>query len=369
MIIIDKSNEIQTFLAQIDNSNLPLVRLDGDSFELANGIQDDLILIHAGAVREFSVAQKAKLNEQRGVILFKDNKDTLIFENIVLEFDKNTPVTSVVQSLINLEELFKENIILKSQLFSLNKEISTLIGSVETELLRVKKFYEFNTPKRFKDIKGLKILSKYAAGESIGGEFFDLFEAQNKIFLLMSDTSSYLASSSILSLFTAFKMENSINQEANEKLMREIQLEMQEISSNKKKELNVSILSLIIDLNNYEVSGYVFGDYRMLSSAQLQKLSGIEKNMLNADLNEGKVNLSLERGERALVLSPGFNKSWSTLKPDFMVEELLNKANVKQLDILDEIFFQFKKDSKSGFLPYDASAVMMEVQKNVMLKV
>lgn len=369
MIIIDKNNEIQNFLGQADNSDLPLVRLDATSFELANGIQDDLILIHAAALREFNTAQKAKINEQRGVILFQDHKDEFIFENLLYEFDKTKTPRTVLQSLLNIEEIFKENIILKSQLFSLNKEISTLIGSVETELLRVKKFYEFNTPKRFKDIKGLKLISKYAAGESIGGEFFDIFEGQNKIFLLMSDTSSYLASSSILSLFTAFKMENKITPESNEKLMNEIKAEMIEISSSKKKELNVAMLSLIIDLNNYEASGYVFGDYRIASSAQIQKLTGISKNMIQTDLNEGKVHFNFERGEKALILSPGFNKSWSTIKPDFMVEELLNKSNIKQLDILDEIFFQLKKDRSNGFLPYDASAVMMEVQKNVMLKV
>lgn len=368
MIIIDKDNEIQNYLEKAQDISLALVRLDADSFEIARGISDELVLLHHKAYAKFSPALKAKLDEQRGLVFFR-GKTAINKENLLFDFEVSDDVQSVALKLSNLEELFKENTILKSQLFSLNKEISTLIGSVETELLRVKKFYEFNTPRRFKDIKGLKIISKYAAGESIGGEFFDMFEGQNKVFLLMSDTSSYLASSSILSLFTAFKMENKINDESNEKLMNEIKLEMQEISSSKKKELEVAILSIIIDLNTYEASGYVFGDYRLMSSLKLDKLVGIDKNLINTDINAGKVNFKFDRAERTLFLSPGFNRSWSTIKPDFMVEELLNKGSIKQLDVLDEIFFQFKKDRASGFLPYDASAIMMEVQKNVMLKV
>lgn len=368
MIIIDHNNEIHQYLDAVNDGSLALIRLDADSFEIANGISDELVLIHSGAYAGFSRALKAKLNEQRGLIFYLEDSP-LACENILFDFKASDDAQSVIQKLENLEEIFKENTILKSQLFSLNKEISTLIGSVETELLRVKKFYEFNTPRRFKDIKGLKIISKYAAGESIGGEFFDIFEGQNKVFLLMSDTSSYLASSSILSLFTAFKMENKINDDSNEKLVNEIKLEMQEISSNKKKELDVALLSIIIDLNTYEAEGYVFGDYRIMSSLKLDKLKGIDKNLVNSNVKEGKVSFKFDRAERALFLSPGFNRSWSTLKPDFMVEELLNKGSIKQLDILDEIFFQFKKDRPSGFLPYDASAIMMEVQKNVMLKV
>jgi len=368
MIIIDKEQEIQAYFEKIDSFEIPLVRLDSASFELAQGIQDELILIHIDQYQDFSISLKAKLNEQKGVILFFKDED-LILENLVYSFNKDSSLASVYSHLFHIQSLYRENIVLKSQLLSLNREMSGLIGSVETELLRVKKFYEHNAPKRYKDIKGLKLLSKYAAGESIGGEFFDIFEKQNKIFLLMSDTSSYLASSSILSLFTAFKMENEITLESNKRLVEDIKAEMQEISQNKKKELEVSVLSVSIDLNSYEVEGFIFGDFKGISSLKLDKFSGMKKNLIHAQVDEGKVADHLTRGERLIFLSPGLNRSWSQLKPDFMIEELLNKSNVKQIDILDEIFFQLKKNRKSGFLPHDASAIMMEVQKNVIIQV
>jgi hypothetical protein len=367
MIIIDSKEEIQNFFKKIENFELALVRLDIATFELAQGIKDELVLMHESEYKGLAPAQKAKLDEHRGLVLFGPEK--LITENLFYSFDASSDAQLVHQHLVQLENVFKENIILKSQLFSMNKEISGLMGSVEMELLRVKKFYENNTPKRYKGIKSLRILSKYAAGESIGGEFFDIFEDQSKLYLLMSDTSSYLASSSILSLFTAYKLEKNITKESQHKLLVEIQNEMKELSLNKKKELKVSILSLSIDLNSYEVEGYVAGGFRGISSLKLDKLNGNEKNLIHSNISELAFNFNLVRGERVLFLSPGLSRSWSQLKPDFMIEELINKSNIKQLDILDEIFFQLKKDRQSGFLPHDASAIMMEVQKNAIIKV
>lgn len=367
MIIIDNDDEIQKFFNQVENFELALVRLDIDTFELAQGIKDELVLMHLAEFNKLNISQKAKLNEHRGVVLFGD--DTIILENLFYSFHKESNPQLVNQNLLLLESVFKENIILKSQFFSMNKEISNLMGSVETELLRVKKFYENNTPKRYKGIKALKILSKYAAGESIGGEFFDIFEDQSKIFLLMSDTSSYLASSSILSLFTAFKLEKNISLEAQKNLVLDIKNDMKELSLNKKKELKVRILALSIDLNSYEVEGFIAGKFRGISSLKIDKLKGNEHNLIHADIDDLAFKFNLDRGERILFLSPGLTKSWSQLQPDFMIEELINKSNIKQIDILDEIFFQLKKDRSSGFLPHDASAIMMEVQKNAIIKV
>jgi hypothetical protein len=366
MIIIDSGDEIQNFFKKIENFEIALVRLNLETYEMAQGIKDELLLLHHKVYESLSPAQKAILNEQRGVILFGCEE---VLENLFYTFDASSNHKLVYQHLLHLENVFKENIILKSQLFSMNREISGLIGSVETELLRVKKFYENNTPKRYKGIKGLKILSKYAAGESIGGEFFDIFEDKSKIYLLMSDTSSYLASSSILSLFTAFKMEKDVTQESQARLLKEIKLEMIELAKNKKKKLEVSILSLSIDLNSYEVCGYVAGNYKGISSLNLDKLAGNKQNLIESDIKDLEFSFNLDRGERLLLLSPGLNKSWNQLRPDFMIEELINKGNIKQIDILDEIFFQLKRDRKSGFLPHDASAIMMEVQKNVIIKV
>lgn len=368
MIIIDFESEIQEYFKKIPNFEIPLVRVDIVAYELANGIQDELLLIHREEYSKMTIQVKEKLNAQKGVILFSNIED-LILENLIYSFDSKSDPSLVYSHIFHIESLYRENIVLKSQLLSVNREMSGLIGSVETELLRVKKFYEHNAPKRYKGIKSLKIISKYAAGESIGGEFFDIFEKHNKLFLLMSDTSSYLASSSILSLFTAYKIENDISIESNKKLVTEIKAEMQEISSSKKKELEVSLLSIAIDLNTYELEGYMYGSFRGVSSLNLNKFNGENKNLINTDIEDGKFKTSLNRGERLLVLSPGLVKSWSQLKPEFMIEELLNKPNIKQIDILDEIFFQLKKDRKSGFLPHDASAIMMEVQKNVMVQV
>ena len=57
------------------------------------------------------------------------------------------------------------------------------------------------------------------------------------------------------------------------------------------------------------------------------------------------------------------------MEPKFMIEELVINQNIKGLDVLDEIFFQIKKESINGFLPVDASSILVEVQKNAMVQI
>ncbi|MCO4753654.1 MAG: hypothetical protein KC478_04195, partial [Bacteriovoracaceae bacterium] len=272
-------------------------------------------------------------------------------------------------NLEHLEAVLKESMVLKSQLLTMNRELSEVLGSVETELLRVKRSYEVNAPKRFQNLKGVKLLSKYAAGESVGGEFFDIFKTDNKVFFLMSETSSYLASSSILQIFSDYKEKGEVSSESEIRLLEEIKAEAQQINSNKKKALKISVFTGILDLSTHKFEGHMFGKFQILSSNQKKNFSGNHLDLLKEDFNEGKFERVLDRGERVLFLSPGFLKSWEDVAPEFIIETLMNNSKIKILDILDEIFFQLKKDAQTGFLPHDASAIMLEVQKNVMLKV
>jgi hypothetical protein len=52
-----------------------------------------------------------------------------------------------------------------------------------------------------------------------------------------------------------------------------------------------------------------------------------------------------------------------------MIEELVSNKKIKALDVLDEVYFQLRKESSTGFLSHDASSLILEVQSNVMLQV
>ncbi len=124
-----------------------------------------------------------------------------------------------------------------------------------------------------------------------------------------------------------------------------------------------------MDLNTYEAKGHVFGDFKLVSSRQKLNFAGNDLNFLKAILKRPNMREPLIEESGFFFFRPGFVKNWEDLSPDLMIETLLNNKKIKLLDVLDEIFFQLKKDSKGGFLAYDASAIMLEVQKNVMLQI
>lgn len=372
MIIIDHNDEIDAFLQPREEFDLSTVRLNVETYERANGLESDLLLIHSEHLKHPSDLFRLKLKKQKLAVVFESEplSSDVFPPNAVLDFNPQSEPKRVCQQLALLEESLKRDMALKSQLLTINRELSETLGTVETELLRVKKAHEEGRPKRFQDLKGIKALSKYAAGDSVGGEFFDIFKDNGKIFLLMSETSSYLASSSILQIFSEFKSEGQITVENELKLLEEIKEEARQINSSKKKKpLQVNLMTAILDLGSLRLNGHIFGQFRTLSSDQEKNDSGNSLDFLKVAVEEGRFERGLERGERLLFLSPGFGKNWEEISPDLMIETLMNNKKIKLLDILDEIFFQLKKDAKSGFLPHDASAIMLEAQKNVMLKV
>lgn len=370
MIIIDKDQEIEAFLGSREELGLSSVRIDTVTYEYANGLAEDLAVVHAENLKGASALFMSKLEKQKAIAVFGDLDSDDFPKNCVLTIQKENNEKQVCSQLLRIENILKEFMTLKSQLLTINRELEDTMGSVETELIRVKRAHEQNRPKRFQDLKGLKALSKYAAGDSVGGEFFDIFTSQGKIFLMMSETSSYLASSSILQIFADFKEKKDLGQKAEIDFLNEIKTEVQEINkSKKKKPLTVNMLTAILDLNTYEARGHVFGEFKLVSSRQKLNFAGNKLNFLEDKFEDALYTRSLDRGERLLILSPGFVKNWEELSPELMIESLLNNKKIKLLDVLDEVFFQLKKDSKGGFLAYDASAIMLEVQKNVMLQI
>lgn len=369
MIIIDSQGELAKLLDDIKLEGVGTVKLDEATLELTRPMNDDLAMVHADVYKVQNPKMQANLELFSSIILFDPKSEIKsIYPNTVSVFNLNSDFKALKNLIINSEDLLREKQVLRSQLISVNQELSDIMGNVEVEMMRVKKMYEVKTPRRFQDIKGVQVYSKYAAGENIGGEFFDIFMEQNKLFVLMSATTSYLASSSILQLFTHFKMEKDITKKSESNLINDIKAEIVELNSSKKKEIELDLFTAVIDMNKHTVSGHLLGKFKALSSAS-NNFSNSGPSALDSEISEGEYSRTIDRGERILLCSPGFIKNWEKLNPDFMMEEIISNKKIKPLDILDEIFFQLKKESTSGFLSNDASAIILEVQKNAVVEV
>ena len=93
-------------------------------------------------------------------------------------------------------------------------------------------------------------------------------------------------------------------------------------------------------------------------------------NYKNFNLEKYYFDFPVERGEKYVILSSGFarnnfvNGDSKKLKGFFDLH--LNRTNS---ELLDEVFFELKKDYDDEFLNFDSTAIIFEVDKNVLKKI
>lgn len=370
MIIVDSNNEIWDFFETSSlKDRLSAARLNLDAFELANGFEHEVVIAHTDILS--SEVAKTKLRNTFSVIFYGDSQSEYgQIDNTVFFLDSNTNQKLFINLVTKMESLSREQQVFKSQMLTINSDLSEVMGNVEVELLKIKKLYESKAPRRFQNYKGVQIYSKYSAGENIGGEFFDIHNVGNKLLVMMSSTSSYLVSSSILNLFSEVKEKKQLNEDIMTSLFNDICSDARKINASKSKKISLELCILNIDLNSLEITGKVFGDFHLKTSDFKDLYRFSHRNKFFDELEDEEFNFEakLSRGQRLLISSPGFNKNWQKLNPEFLQEQLLGNDSIKTLDILDEAFFQLKKNLKGGFLSYDASAIILEVDKNAIFK-
>lgn len=238
------------------------------------------------------------------------------------------------------------------------------------ELQRVKKLHENVVPLRHEKIKGINLYSKFAAGFSSGGEFFDIKKDDQQIIIIVTHSKSYVASSIALNHFEDFQKVKNANKELIEDFLENLIDECRDldlIDRDTPETLQLDILRL--DLRTFEYEGFHFGHGSYFSNGR--KLSNENQRALNENFfEEAHYSGQLERGEKLIYASPGVLQNFDSRGE----KGLLNKIILEQFDngpreVLNEIFFQLKKNNEEDFLKFDASVIYLEVDANAFIQV
>lgn len=374
MIVLDLDNEVDTWLEKLPEQLSGLVRLNLDTFVIANGMENEVLLVHSEIYNKIHKSLKKKLEKFDVIFIWDNGKSTPkeILANVMGIFDSEPSHLFSNANLLNyITDSLRTKSVMKSQLMSLGHEVNEAFGGVSQQLIRIKKFYEANAPKRIDESKGVKVYSKYCAGSDIGGEFFDLFSTEKKIFFMMSRTDSYLLSSSVLTLFSDLKQSPVISNKLEENFLNDLSQELKTFNANSKIEKNIEVLTAVLDLATLELSGHMFGGFKIINSSMqknVEIIDGAENILSNIDLEKTKFLIELDRDERVILSSPGLDRNWKSENRENAIEDVVMNRAVKPLDTLDEVFFQMKKNSQTDLLGSDSSAIILEVDKNVMVK-
>ncbi len=245
-------------------------------------------------------------------------------------------------------------------------KLNSLVSQNLGELHRLKRLHERLVPLRAEKLKGVSIHSKFAAGESAGGEFFDTVSREREMLILMASSRSYVASSAILGHFEDLRSKNSFSSEVIEQFISALSYELKKLQVQE-----VELMLLNLDLNTMQLKGYNFGAATVWKKdKQLNRTNDLEVNPTFVE--KARMEVSLKRGERLLVRSSGLAKNLegTSLASSERWQEFLTTQNSRSVyEMMGEIFFQLKKDTTSDFLKTDASAIIIEVDQNAILQV
>lgn len=256
------------------------------------------------------------------------------------------------------------------RLAALGNEITELTHDTQEEIKKIKKIHEQLVPIRSEKAKGLQIYSKYAAGESIGGEFFDYVGNDHEYVFTICSSTSYLFTSALMNRME-FLADMPFTDSNLEKYISNIFSDANQLELKGKSDRNALDLMVVkIDLNSMNVSGYQFGKGQVVStnSENNTKSNSIECN--SAFIENSKFSFKLDRGEKLLFLSPGVSYNTKDLIDNVnickFIETQIDKGHTQ---LLNELFFKLKENINSNFLKYDASAIYIEVDKHALFKV
>lgn len=228
--------------------------------------------------------------------------------------------------------------------------IDTIVSSAIVELERLKIIHEKLVPVREEKFKGLSAISKFGAGESAGGEFFDVLSNDKEVLMLVARSRSYLVSSMIMGQFDELRSIQNFN---DDKITKYIENVQNEIAAAKLKEEKRQLDLLFVRIDLKTMKGQVWRSGGSLL------------------LNDGKIvsdeSFALNRNSKLMVLSSGLLEN--APGKEAIISTAVEKKSETSREILNEVFYTLRNEKKGMFFSHDATMLVFEVDKNAILQI
>lgn len=288
-----------------------------------------------------------KLEERQNFVSFIAQRETPFFRNSLKSFFELSSVHAIEDKIDNALEIASK------------------------ELIRIKKFHEKMVPMRKDSFRGIDIVSKFCAGESSGGEFFDFFESERKIVILMTQCNSYLLSSSVLMQMEILKGRGQYGLAELEDLVKSLIGELSVLQESSRKKLSLSLCFVVIDRASLEVEGHVFGEFDSIGEKGDSLFYSNNYPVSQSFFEKSYFKSKMQRGGKYFFISPGVHlNTGDRIEGESVMgflRETLKENNPN--NVINELFYQMKKHKTSAFLEYDATVISLEVKDNVIVKI
>ena len=267
----------------------------------------------------------------------------------------------------------KENQTMKQQLVQVNERLEKFIVQVQKELRTAQAIQKILVPTEFPNIPGFEFSTKFLASPTAGGDYFDIFEQQDRFRfgVVLASSSGYAISALLMSVLLKFSVELRRRQGLNPAEVLEVL--QREMSESMEDDDQANVFYAAIDRRNYELSyrvaGGVIAYHYDHTDNKIKKLDFGEPLRKEATNKNAFHTLSLNPRDRLVVCSPGVFEA-QNLDGQVFGEERLSRAILQAArksihELRNEVVYQAERFSEGVERSKDWTVVALEVKDRV----
>lgn len=290
--------------------------------------------------------------------------------------DPRSPEQKIKALEEEVAEKEREILKIRQELDKVNRQLEGFIGQIGTQLHVALQIQKSLVPTEVPTIPGFEFSSKFVPSSVSGGDYFDIFELEDKMkfgVLMASSTSYGMASlfmSVLIKLTTKLEARRGMDpSDVLKHLLKELTQSFQTPND------AVHIFYGVVDRRDlslsYAAAGDGIGYVYKFSQDKLVVLSTKEPALnINSKPNFKTESISLDPRDRFVMASRGLRKLNNSAKAEYGSKEICDvilenyQSTIHQLR--NEILFRAKKFVKSDEYPADVSVVVMKIKDRVL---
>ncbi len=264
--------------------------------------------------------------------------------------------------------------VFRDELTKANAKLETFIQQIHQELRMAGLIQKALVSTEFPNIPGFEFSTKFVPSSISGGDYFDIFEHEDKFRfgIVVANSTGYGMSSLFLSVL--LKMTGQIEARRGLPPDRILDLMAKELIPNIQTNDQANVFYGVVDRRNFDLTycsaGRVIALLFSFGAKKLQRLEPGVSSLSRTFRDElTRYELSLNPRDRLILCSEGVLKAMNPKGEQFGEERLykaiLGAPRTGVHDMRNEIFFQLDRFVQGRDLPNDVTVIVTEVKDRV----
>lgn len=273
-----------------------------------------------------------------------------------------------------LGERERDLAVFRDELSRANSQLEKFIKQISQELKMASLIQKALVPTEFPNIPGFEFSTKFTPSPISGGDYFDIFEHEDKFRfgIVLASSSGYSMSALFLSVL--LKMTGQLEARKGTPPDRILELMAKELVPNIQSHDQANVFYAVIDRRNFEMTysgaGRVIGLLYSFGSGKLQRLewqTPAFQQGFHSSLSSST--LALGPRDRIILVSEGvvraLDPKGEAFGEDRLYKTILAAPRLGVHDLRNEIFYQIERFTQGRDLPQDLTVVVTEVKDRV----